>query len=178
MSRLVTLYSLQWGDLSLEDVCIKAKEFGYHAQIINSGRAVNDGMGSHIAKTTVKRIISSGKNIAEAKVLVMGATFKENVSDIRNSKVVDVVKELQSYNVKVDIVDPLASSKHMKKEYDIELKDNIDNGYDAIVLAVNHEEYSHLEENYFQKIGTEKVLLFDVKGIYKDKFKNINYISL
>lgn len=156
----------------------KAKEFGYHAQIINSGRAVNDGMGGHIAKTAVKKIISQGKNIAEAKALVMGATFKENVSDIRNSKVVDVVRELESYNVKVDIIDPMASATQMKKVYGLNLSDKVGSNYDAIILAVNHKEYSNLQEDYFKKIGTEKVVFFDVKGIYKDKFLKINYISL
>lgn len=156
----------------------KAKEFGYHAQIINSGRAVNDGMGAYIAKNTVKKIIASGKNIGEAKVLVMGATFKENVSDIRNSKVVDIVRELQSFNVEVEIVDPLASAKHMKKEYDLELNEKIGNGYDAVILAVNHEEYADFDEDFFKKIGTKEVVLYDVKGIYKKKFKNINYLSL
>lgn len=156
----------------------KAKEFGYHAQIINSGRFVNDSMGAYIAKTTVKKIIATGKNIGEAKVLVMGATFKENVSDIRNSKVVDIVKELLSFKVEVEIVDPLASAKHLEMEYGLKLSENVGSGYDAIILAVNHDEYTHFDEDYFKKIGTENMVFYDVKSIYQDKFKNINYWSL
>lgn len=156
----------------------KAKEFGYHAQIINSGRFVNDSMGAYIAKNTVKKIIATGKNIGDAKVLVMGATFKENVSDIRNSKVVDIVRELKSFKVEVEIVDPLASAKHLKMEYGMTLNEQVGSGYDAVILAVNHDEYSDFKEDYIKSIGTEDVVFYDVKSVYKDKFKSINYLSL
>src|SRR5690606_25891942 len=108
----------------------KAKEFGYHAQIISSGRFVNDSMGAYVAKQTVKKIIRAGKNIAEAKVLVMGATFKEDVSDIRNSKVADVVNEFISFGASVDVIDPHASSEDLKHEYGFGLVDKTATNYD------------------------------------------------
>jgi UDP-N-acetyl-D-glucosamine/UDP-N-acetyl-D-galactosamine dehydrogenase len=93
----------------------KAKEYGYHAQIINAGRRLNDFMGAYIARQTIKRIITLDKNIKECRVLIMGITFKENVSDIRNSKVADVYKELGSYGIRhIDVVDPHASSEEVK----------------------------------------------------------------
>ena len=95
----------------------KAESLGYHARVINSGRYVNDSMGGYLAKQTVKKLIASKKDINKSTVLIMGATFKENVSDIRNSKVADVVKEFKAYGIKVEIVDPHASSKELKHEY-------------------------------------------------------------
>jgi UDP-N-acetyl-D-galactosamine dehydrogenase len=156
----------------------KAKEFRYHAQIINSGRFVNDSMGFYVAKQTVKKIIAASKNVLNAKVLVMGATFKENVSDIRNSKVADVISELKSYGVNVDIVDPYASSKELKHEYGFSLKEKTANNYDAVIVAVNHKEYLGLDENYFKSITSDKAILVDVKGIYRGKIKEITYWSL
>jgi UDP-N-acetyl-D-galactosamine dehydrogenase len=156
----------------------KAKELGYHAQIINAGRFVNDSMGGYVAKQTVKKIIASGKNIAEARVLVMGATFKEDVSDIRNSKVTDVVKEFISFGAKVDVIDPYADSDHLKKEYGYGLVNNLASNYDAVVIAVNHKDYINLEEDYFKSITTPKAVLVDLKGIYKGKIKELTYWSL
>src|SRR5580698_5728479 len=101
----------------------KAEMVGYHSHVINSGRYVNDSIGFYVAKNAVKKIIATGKDISKAKVLVMGATFKEDVTDIRNSRVADIVKELKSYSLKVDIADPLAESKEVKEEYGFELTD-------------------------------------------------------
>lgn len=156
----------------------KAKELGYHAQIINAGRFVNDSMGGYVAKQTVKKIIASGKNIAEARVLIMGATFKEDVSDIRNSKVADVVNEFISFGASVDVIDPHADSHHLKKEYGYGLTNNIANNYDAVVVAVNHKDYTNLDEQYFKSITTSKAVLVDLKGIYKGKIKELTYWSL
>ncbi len=156
----------------------KAEKLGYHAQIINSGRFVNDSMGGYVGKQTVKKIIATGKNIQEAKVLVMGATFKENVSDIRNSKVVDTVREIQSFGVHVDVVDPHASAEEIKLEYGYDLNEKPNPKYDAIIVSVNHKEYSNLSQDYFDSMLTEKGLLVDLKGIYKDKIKNFGYWSL
>ncbi|WP_223265794.1 nucleotide sugar dehydrogenase [Vicingus serpentipes] len=156
----------------------KAKELGYHAQIINAGRFVNDSMGGYVAKQTVKKIIASGKNIAEARVLIMGATFKEDVSDIRNSKVADVVNEFISFGASVDVIDPHADSQHLKKEYGYGLTNNIANNYDAVVVAVNHKDYTNLDEQYFKSITTSKAVLVDLKGIYKGKIKELTYWSL
>ncbi|MCH2214938.1 MAG: nucleotide sugar dehydrogenase [Flavobacteriales bacterium] len=156
----------------------KAEKLGYHAQIITSGRFVNDSMGGYVAKQTVKKIISTGKNIQNAKALVMGATFKENVSDIRNSKVVDTVKELESFGMKVDVVDPYASSEEVEHEYGYKLVEKPNPTYDAVIVAVNHTEYENLPESYFEEILNEDGVFVDLKGIYKGKIANLQYWSL
>ncbi len=157
----------------------KAQQAGYHSKVITSGRYVNDSMGFYIGKQCVKKMIAQGKNMNEAKVLVMGATFKEDVSDIRNSKVIDVVNELKSFSVKVDLVDPHASSKEMEEEYGVALAEHTANNYDAIIVAVNHKEYSALIENDFKgKLKDGKGVFIDVKGIYKGKIKELEYWSL
>jgi UDP-N-acetyl-D-galactosamine dehydrogenase len=156
----------------------KAKEYGYHAQIINAGRFVNDSMGPYIAKQTVKKIIASGKDIRLSRVLVMGATFKENVSDIRNSKVADVVNELKSFGVNVEVVDPHADPEELKHEYGFSLVEKPGEGYDAVIVAVAHDEYKDLNEEYFKSLLSEVGLLVDVKGIYRGKIKNTPYWSL
>ena len=155
----------------------KAKAFGYHAKMINSGRFINDSMGGYIAKQTVKKIIANDKNIKGAKVLVMGVTFKENVSDIRNSKVVDVINELKSYSVDVDVVDPYASSKEVKEEYGFELSE-IGSNYAAVILAVNHNKYISLTEEYLQSVSAGNGILIDVKGLFRGKIKDMDYWSL
>ncbi|MFN8352004.1 MAG: nucleotide sugar dehydrogenase [Flavobacteriales bacterium] len=156
----------------------KAKELGYHAQIIDSGRFVNDSMGGYVAKQTVKKIIAAGKNPAEARVLVMGATFKENVTDIRNSKVADVVRELTSFSCSVDVADPHADSDEVKHEYGYELVKEMKGPYDAIIVAVNHSEYAAKDEAWFKGMLTPKGVLVDLKGIFRKKVKTVNYWSL
>ncbi len=156
----------------------KAQQAGYHAKIINSGRYVNDSMGFYIGKQTTKKIIAQGKHIQDAKVLVMGATFKEDVSDIRNSKVIDVVNELKSFQVHVDLVDPHASSDEMEHEYGVKLVE-IGSDYDAIIVAVNHREYNTLTEDYFKSILKDgKGVFVDIKGIYRNKIQDLEYWSL
>jgi UDP-N-acetyl-D-galactosamine dehydrogenase len=156
----------------------KAKKLGYHAQMINSGRFINDSMGGYIAKQTVKKILANDKNLKGAKVLVMGITFKENVSDIRNSKVIDLIKELRSYMVDVDVVDPYASNEEVLEEYAFEMTNEIGNNYDAVILAVNHDKYLDLNEAYFKSISSENALFVDVKGIFRGKIKHLEYWSL
>lgn len=157
----------------------KAKQSGYHAKVINSGRYVNDSMGFYIGKQCVKKMISQGKNMNDAKVLIMGATFKEDVSDIRNSKVIDVVNELKSFSVEVDLVDPHASSAEMEQEYGVSLSSTTGNDYDAVIVAVNHKEYKALIEQDFKNLLKDgKGVFIDVKGIYKDKIKELEYWSL
>ena len=157
----------------------KAQQSGYHARVITSGRYVNDSMGIYIAKQTVKKILAQGKHIRDAKVLVMGATFKEDVSDIRNSKVIDIVNELKSFQVKVDVIDPHANSSEMEGEYGVALVSETRSDYDAVIVAVNHEDYVKLDEKYFQSILKDDHGVFvDVKGIYKDKMKELDYWSL
>ena len=157
----------------------KAKELGYHAKVINSGRYVNDSMGFYIGKQTVKKILAKGKPIIDAKILVMGATFKEDVTDIRNSKVIDVIRELESFSVTVDVIDPHADSKEMHEEYGVKLIDKPSNDYEAIIVAVNHDEYVKLTEKDFESMLKDNDgLIVDVKGIYKEEFKNLEYWSL
>ena len=157
----------------------KAMQLGYHSKVINSGRYVNDSMGFYIGKQTAKKIIAQGKMIQEAHVLVMGATFKENVSDIRNSKVIDVVNELKSFQINVDVIDPHADSSEMEHEYGVSLATDIRKDYDAIILAVNHREYCQFDENYFKGMMKDgKGVFVDVKGIYRGKINDLTYWSL
>jgi len=156
----------------------KAKEIGYHTQIITAGRFVNDSMGGYIAKQTVKKIIAQDKFVKNARVLVMGITFKEDVSDIRNSKVVDLIRELISYKINVDIIDPHAKADEVLHEYNLNLTTNISNDYDGIVLAVNHKEYRNLTEDYFKTLCSNSGVFIDVKGIYRGKIKDLVYWSL
>ncbi len=156
----------------------KAEQFGYHAKIINSGRFVNDSMGFYVAKQTVKKMLALGKALRDSKVLVMGATFKEDVSDIRNSKVADVIKELQSYQVNVEVVDPHASSEELQHEYGFGLVEKAGTNYDAVIVAVNHEEYANKDEAYFKTILSSDGIFVDIKGIFKGKIKDLTYWSL
>ena len=157
----------------------KAAQAGYHSKVITSGRYVNDSMGGYIAKQSVKKIIAQGKHIQDAKVLVMGATFKEDVSDIRNSKVIDIVNELISFQVHVDLIDPHASSDEMLHEYGVGLIKNPTADYDAIIVAVNHKEYKTYKEEDFKKLlKDQKGLFVDVKGIFKGKINDLEYWSL
>lgn len=159
-------------------LAFKAKEYGYHAQIINSGRALNDSMGAYVAEQTVKKILFNDKNIKGSKVLIMGVTFKENVSDIRNSKVIDIINELNSYKVNIDVVDAYASSDEVKHEYGFTLVDKPQGKYDAIIVAVNHKPYTELTENDFMSMLTDKGVLVDIKGIYRNKINKLTYWSL
>jgi UDP-N-acetyl-D-galactosamine dehydrogenase len=156
----------------------KAQQLGYHSQVINSGRYVNDSMGFYVAKQTVKKLISLGKDLSKCKVLVMGATFKEDVEDIRNSKVVDVINEFKSYGVNVEVIDPRAASDELKHEYGFELTPIPAHDYDAIVVAVNHKEYKSLVEADFMKMVKQPAILVDLKGILKGKIKELHYWSL
>lgn len=156
----------------------KANSLGYHTKIIDGGRVINDSMGSYVAETTIKKLIKNGHKVNGAKVLIMGATFKENVSDIRNSKVADVYKELKSFSADVDVVDPHANSDELFKEYGYGLIPKITEKYEAIILAVNHKEYLQLDEDYFKSITKEGAIFIDIKGVFKEKINNMVYWSL
>jgi UDP-N-acetyl-D-galactosamine dehydrogenase len=127
---------------------------------------------------TGKRNDQGRKNIINTKVLIMGITFKENVSDIRNSKIADIVDELKSYGIEVDIIDPYADAEEVMEEYGITMKQQPGNNYDAIIAGVAHNQYLSYTEENFLKLGNEHVILFDVKGIYRGKCPNIRYMSL
>lgn len=156
----------------------KAKELQYHPKMINSGRFVNDSMGRYIAKKIVKRVLLLGKNILRARVLVMGITFKENVSDIRNSKVVDMIREFQDFGALVDVVDPKASPAEVERAYGLPLLKEPSGPYDAIVVAVAHAEYRALDEPYFLSLARGQAVLGDVKGIYRHHIRQLDYWSL
>ncbi|WP_456454703.1 nucleotide sugar dehydrogenase [Thermovibrio sp.] len=152
----------------------KAQELGYHPEVILAGRRINDSMGKFIAESTVKLMIKEGKQILGSKVLIMGITFKENIKDIRNSKVVDIYKELLSFGVKPFVYDPHADSKEVKREYGIELLDSPKGGapYDAVIVAVKHREFLSLDLTFFKEISVSRPIVVDVKGIYpRDEFK-------
>lgn len=164
----------------------KATKLGYHPHVILSGRYVNDSMGFYIAKQTVKKLLDQGKNLAKCKVLVMGFTFKENVSDIRNTRVADLIKELESYKVKVDVVDPLANEAEVMEEYNITISRSPDfptpqfpeSQYDAVVIAVAHKQYKSLTKEDFKTLLKPDGLLVDVKGVFREFEKTFQYWSL
>lgn len=155
----------------------KSKELGYDSQVILAGRNINDGMASHVAKKVLQHIIQNNSNIKDARVLVMGATFKENVSDIRNSKVADVVKELKSYSLNVDITDPHASSEELMHEYGFGLSKETATNYDAIIVTVPHDAYKNHNDAYFASISKNEALIFDLKGTYRNEIKSRTYKS-
>lgn len=156
----------------------KSAQLGYNSRVILSGRTINDEMAAYVAKKTVQTIIKSGMNVGQSKVLIMGCTFKENVSDIRNSKVADVVKELQAYNVTVHVTDTHADSEELQHEYGFGLEKNISNDYDAVIVAVNHDAYSQYDEAYFKAITKSGALIVDLKGILRNKISELKYWSL
>jgi UDP-N-acetyl-D-galactosamine dehydrogenase len=141
----------------------KAQELGYHPEIILAGRRTNDGMGKYVAQETIKQMMKKDIKVLDAKVLILGFTFKENCPDVRNTKVIDIYSELISFDINVDIFDPLANPKDVKLEYGIELinKDKIPdfNLYSAIILAVSHDEFRDL-----QFCTSKNIVVFDVKG--------------
>lgn len=156
----------------------KSSEIGYHSKVILAGRQTNDSMGAYVAKETVRLLINKDKSLKQCRVLVMGATFKENVADIRNSKVADVIKELQSFMVNVDVVDPYASSEEFHEEYGIALKDKPTGQYDAVIITVPHKEYLVLDENDFRQLSGSEGIIIDIKGLYRKKIKDLTYWSL
>ena len=156
----------------------KAKQLGYHASMINSGRALNDSMGTRIADKVVKMIINAGKEITKSRVLIMGMTFKENVTDIRNSRIIDIINELKYFRVNCDVVDAYADHDEVMKEYGVDMSKEPTGKYDAIIVAVNHKPYMELTEDYFKSISAEKGILVDVKGVMRGKIKDLTYWSL
>ena len=143
----------------------KAIESGYNPEIILAGRKMNDSMGSYVATETVKLMINKGATIKGSKALVLGITFKENCPDIRNSRVIDIIKELKSYHVHVDVYDPWASKEEVKHEYHLDLINaysDLSLDYDAIILAVSHNEFLELQLNHLK---SKSGVIFDVKSL-------------
>ena len=156
----------------------KAKSMGYHPQMIDSGRFTNDSMGRYVGKQTVKKIIAAHKSPNESRVLIMGMTFKEDVTDIRNSKVIDIVDELRDFSLAVDVIDPGASPEEVRHEYGITLKSEPSGKYDAVIVAVPHKEYKDLDEDYFRNLLNDNGILVDLKGLYRGRIKSLTYWSL
>ena len=158
----------------------KAEKLGLHPRVIAAGRFTNDNMAKHIAAIAVKKLNAKGKVAQDSRILIMGATFKENVADIRNSKIVDVVNELKSYSVNVSVVDAHASSKELENEYGFGLESEIGNQYDGIILAVSHQEYLDLGPEYFKTIVSDEGYLMDIKGVFRNDQEalGIEYWSL
>ncbi len=141
----------------------KAQEVGYHPEIILAGRRLNDGMGKHIASETIKLMIKKSIKIIDSKILILGFTFKENCPDVRNTRVIDIVNELKTYNTSITIVDPWANPVDVQKEYNIATLSAMPNDkYDAIVLAVGHLDFLKINLNDYQNSNS---VVFDVKGI-------------
>ncbi len=156
----------------------KASELGYDAEVILAGRNINDNMAKYVANNVVQHIIKNSNDVKSAKVLVKGATFKENVSDIRNSKVADVVKALKAFHLNVDVEDPYASSEELQHEYGFELTKDIAADYDAVIVTVPHKEYVKLDDAYFTGITKPEALVVDLKGVFRKKISSRNYWSL
>jgi UDP-N-acetyl-D-galactosamine dehydrogenase len=156
----------------------KAKKLGYHSEVILAGRNINDSMGKYVAKKVIRHIIKNNGDVKSSKVLIMGATFKENVSDIRNSRVSDVVAALKEFYVNVDVEDPYADSEELKHEYGFGLTEKIANDYDVVIITVPHKDFMLLDDGYFMGITKSHGLVADLKGIYRNKITNRNYWSL
>jgi len=156
----------------------KSKKLGYDSRVILAGRVINDGMAGYVAKKVLQHIIQYNGNVKDAKVLVMGATFKENVSDIRNSKIADVVKELQAFSLNVHVTDPHAESAELKHEYGFELTPVISKDYDAVIITVPHNAFKQLDNTFFTGITKGNALIADLKGIYRNKINDRKYWSL
>jgi len=147
----------------------KAESVGYHPEVILAGRRINDNMGKYIAENTVKQLIKANKAVNSSNILVLGFTFKENVPDMRNTRVIDIVKELADYECHVDVVDPLVESLAAKKEYGIDILNSVPEGktYSAIILAVKHNEFKeNMSFDRLKKYSDSEPVLIDIKGMY------------
>lgn len=156
----------------------KSIELGYEPQVILSGRRVNDGMPAWVAKKMVQLLLKNNKSPHQAKVLILGITFKENVSDIRNSKVAALVRELEDFSIRVQIVDSNADATEVAYEYNLKLSDQISTGYDAVIVAVAHDEYRNFDSSFFKSIMGKNPVLMDLKGLYENTDQAIEYWRL
>jgi UDP-N-acetyl-D-glucosamine/UDP-N-acetyl-D-galactosamine dehydrogenase len=141
----------------------KAESLGYHPEVILSGRKINDNMGMYVANEVIKLMATNKLPISGGKALVLGLTFKENCPDIRNSKVVDVISELASFGLQVDVYDPHADAEEVKHEYNLKLTTNLDSRYHAVVLAVSHKEFISID---LSKLKEPNAVVYDIKGFF------------
>ena len=157
----------------------KAEKLGVVSKIISASRAINDGMAEYVAKNCVSELIRLGKDLSKSKILIMGVTFKEDVTDIRNSKVADLVYALKGFNLDVEIVDPLADNDEVQHEYGFSInKTHASKVYDAVIVAVSHQQYIQYNEEFFKNLLSPNGLLMDLKGIYRNKIHHLNLWSL
>ena len=143
--------------------------------MITASRYINDDMARYVARKIITHVLRISN---EPRVLVKGVTFKENVSDIRNSRIVDTVKELLAFNIAVDVEDPFAMEEEVHEEYGLHLAGKISNNYDAVIITVPHAQYKDLDNSYFASITREGALIADLKGTYKNKITSRKYWSL
>mgnify|MGYP000156223976 FL=1 len=152
----------------------KAQEVGYRPEVILAGRRINDGMGEYVATQLVKKLSSQKIHIDEAKVLVLGFTFKGDCPDVRNTKIIDIVNELKDFNMSVDVYDGWANPAEVEHEYDLSLISTLkENHYDGIVLAVDHSEFKSMGVEAIRKLGKGKHVLYDVKHVFGPKDSDI-----
>ena len=155
----------------------KSQKLGHIPNMILSGRKTNEIIPAFVAKRLIQHLIRAGKNPGDCRVLIKGFTFKENVADVRNTKVINVLREIESFDVSVDVVDSWASAEEIMHEYNIELLTEPAGKYDAVIVAVMHNEYKELKDHDFANLMTDKPILFDLKGFYKP-MKNLVYWRL
>lgn len=142
----------------------KAQSIGYHPEVILAGRRINDNMGKYVATEVIKKMLMRKIHVAGSQVLVLGFAFKENCPDFRNTRVIDIVREMQDYGAKVDVHDPLISEEHVAAEYGIKVLKNLEeNNYDAIILAVAHKEFHSIGVAALRRLGKESHILYDIK---------------
>ncbi|OOY04247.1 Vi polysaccharide biosynthesis UDP-N-acetylglucosamine C-6 dehydrogenase TviB [Thioclava sp. F28-4] len=152
----------------------KAEAIGYHPEVILAGRRINDGMGAYVAGRLVKAMLKRGIPVAGSRVLVLGLTFKENCPDLRNTKVVDVLRELSDYGVQVDVCDPWVDHEEAVAAYGLHpVKIPKEATYDGIVLAVAHEEFRNMEADGLRRFGRPKSVLFDLKAVFDDELSDL-----
>ena len=156
----------------------KSQQLGHTPRVILSGRDINDGIPGFVASTLLKKLLRYNKHLSDCRVLVMGITYKPNVDDIRNSKVVDLIRELESFSVAVDVIDPHASTDGVRDEYGITMSTTPQGKYDAILLAVPHVEYASLDESFYNDHLNGSRIVVDISGQLKNKFQNMDYWRL
>ncbi len=156
----------------------KASDLGYTSKLINTARLINDSMGKYVGEKAVQHVIANTEKVKEAKVLVMGTTFKEDVSDIRNSKVANIINHIKDHFIQVDIIDPHADSQELFEEYGYKLTTQLKNDYDVVIVAVAHKDYYEFDESYFSSITKSSALIIDLKGMYRNSIVTRAYWSL
>lgn len=156
----------------------KAEALGYDAKVIAASRFINDNMARNVARKVIQHVLRNTPDLSKAKVLVKGVTFKEDVSDIRNSKIIDTVKEIQSFNIHVDVVDPFAEAEEVREEYGLSLASGEGVEYDAVLIATPHEPYRSMSPQDLYAITRPTGLIADLKGIFKGRITERDYWSL